>query len=249
VDTLGIFNAPFNSGMPPIQLKIPGACVLDGIMIAPDGKKAIVVDAFQRRAWAISSPFEGNVTPSFVGKSLIPSVSASAVEEIPLPPSTSTIGFEDVGISADSQVAIITGQSPDSPPVFIKAPFGSSSQTYEVPISGSNPGRGLGAVRFLPPSLIVIGPTAANATVSGRITTAGGRAIARTFVTLTDTETGETRRILSSHFGYYRFNDVEVGKNYVIAVASKRYVFEPSSRLITPNEDLTDEDFVAVNLK
>ncbi len=228
-----IFQAPFSTATPQV-LTIPNASSLDGIMVAPNGQKAIVVDASQKKAWAISAPFTGNL--------------ASVVEEIPLPASSSMTGFEDVGISADSQVAIITGNDTiGSPPIFIKAPFGATSQTYDVPISGANPGRGAGAVRFIPSFLLA--PTAASATVSGRITTAGGRGIARVFVTLTDTETGETRRILSSQFGYYRFDDVAVGKNYVIAVAAKRYVFEPNNRVITPNEDLTNEDFIAENVK
>jgi hypothetical protein len=88
-------------------------------------------------------------------------------------------------------------------------------------------------------------PTAASATISGKITTAQGRPIRNVAVTLIDTQTGESRRILSGQFGIYRFADVEVGRNYVLSVSSKRFTFEPNSRLITPNEDLTNEDFVA----
>ncbi len=92
-------------------------------------------------------------------------------------------------------------------------------------------------------------PTAANVLISGKITTASGRGIRNVVITLTETSTGETHRILSSTFGYYRFIDVEVGKTYVINVKSKRFTFNPNSRIISPNEDLTGEDFTAENIK
>jgi hypothetical protein len=89
-------------------------------------------------------------------------------------------------------------------------------------------------------------PTAANANISGKITTAQGRPIRNVAVTLTDTQTGEVKRTTSGSFGRYSFADVEIGRSYVIALEAKRFRFEPSSRLITPNEDLANEDFVAI---
>jgi hypothetical protein len=67
-----------------------------------------------------------------------------------LPPGAG--GFEDVGISADSQIAVLTGQSTTEPPVFIKAPFTTAGATITpVPIGGvTNSARGQGAVRFRP---------------------------------------------------------------------------------------------------
>jgi len=77
------------------------------------------------------------------------------VESIPLPPAMS-VGFEDVGISADSSLAIITGNSSGAaaPAAFIEAPFNAAGATvHTVDIIGPPPGRGAGAVRFLPPGL------------------------------------------------------------------------------------------------
>lgn len=132
-----IFQAPFSASSTPSTLTIPGGTCLDGIMVTPDGTRAVVVSAYAHHAASIAAPFG----------------SSSVVETLPLPPGTS--GFEDVGISADGQVAILTGNSSSEPPVFIKAPFttgGAVSST--VPIMGvTNPGRGNGAVRFLPPGL------------------------------------------------------------------------------------------------
>ena len=133
-----IFNAPFSATSTSTTLAIPGGNGLDGIMVAPNGTRAIVVSAFLRHAAAISAPF----------------TSSSAVATIPLPAGGGSNGFEDVGISADGQIAILTGNSFSDPAVFVRAPFGATSVTSLLPVNGvANPARGAGAVRFLPPGL------------------------------------------------------------------------------------------------
>ena len=133
-----IFQAPFSASTTPTNLTIPGGSSLDGIAVAPNGAAAIVVSSNLRHAAAIAAPFSSN----------------SVVASIPMPSSGGSTGFEDVGISADSQIAILTGNSNTEPAVHIRAPFGASSVTTVVPITGvTNTGRGAGAVRFLPPGL------------------------------------------------------------------------------------------------
>ncbi|MCB0208782.1 MAG: twin-arginine translocation signal domain-containing protein [Anaerolineae bacterium] len=109
---------------------------LDGINIAPDGKKALVCTAVgSPKVFAISAPFKSN----------------SKVEEIPLPSLTSR--FEDIGISPDSKLAIVTGNSVHNgaPAIFIRAPFtAKDAEVFAVDIIGG--GRGAGAVRFQPPN-------------------------------------------------------------------------------------------------
>ena len=100
-NTVKIFQAPFSAATTSTSLTIPGGVGLDGIMVAPDGTRAIVVSAFTRQAAAIFAPFS----------------SASTVQSLPLPADGSG-GFEDVGISADSQIAILTGNSTTDPAVF-----------------------------------------------------------------------------------------------------------------------------------
>ena len=149
-----IFQAPFSAASTSTILAIPGGVGLDGIMVAPDGTRAIVVSGFTRQAAAIFAPFS----------------SASTVQTIPLPTGGSS-GFEDVGISADSQLAILTGNSTADSAILIRAPFGATSATSLVPIAGvSNPSRGNGAVRFLPPGLapgLTISKTAPTTVTSG----------------------------------------------------------------------------------
>lgn len=88
-------------------------------------------------------------------------------------------------------------------------------------------------------------PTAANASISGRVLTQSGRGIQNTFLTITDSTTGERRQTRSSTFGYYNFQNLQVGRSYVLSVNSKRFVFAEPSRVITLLDDLTDADFIA----
>ena len=73
-----------------------------------------------------------------------------------------------------------------------------------------------------------LGPTAAGISVGGRVTTADGRGVSNAAVFLTDGN-GLVRRVQTSPFGYFRFDDVVAGTHVVITVESKRYVFEAKS--------------------
>ena len=85
------------------------------------------------------------------------------------------------------------------------------------------------------------GPTAAGVTVSGRVVTPDGRGLKNARVTIVDSE-GVARTATTSSFGYYSFEDVEVGQSYVIGVSSRRYRF--ASRLVNVSDPLADVDFV-----
>jgi hypothetical protein len=89
-------------------------------------------------------------------------------------------------------------------------------------------------------------PTAANASISGRVTNDSGRGVSRAMVTLTDAD-GNIRAATVNQFGYYRFTEVESGQNYILQVQRKGYQFQNNPRVLNVNEDLTDEDFVGVN--
>jgi uncharacterized delta-60 repeat protein len=88
-------------------------------------------------------------------------------------------------------------------------------------------------------------PIAANAGISGRITTASGRGIQNVSVQISGGNLAETRYVKTNAFGYYRFQDLQVGQNYVVGVSAKRYSFANPTRVITLNENLTGEDFVS----
>jgi hypothetical protein len=85
------------------------------------------------------------------------------------------------------------------------------------------------------------GPTAA-VSVSGRVTTAGGLALAKARVLMTDAG-GAVRTATTTTFGYYRFDNVTPGAAYTMGVTTKGYTF--ASRSVQVNNDLTGVDFLA----
>jgi len=91
----------------------------------------------------------------------------------------------------------------------------------------------------------VLAPTAANASISGRVLTAEGSGVRNAIVQLTDQQ-GNVRSVRTSSFGYYRFDDVPSGETYLLSVVSKRFQFANPTRLISVVDDLTGEDFVAL---
>lgn len=86
-------------------------------------------------------------------------------------------------------------------------------------------------------------PTAAGVDLSGRVADKTGRGIPNALVTLTDTH-GVVRRSITNGFGYYRFDGVASGSNYILAVSQKQYDFDPPSRLVSVTDELNDIDFI-----
>ena len=70
--------------------------------------------------------------------------------------------------------------------------------------------------------------TAATSSLQGRVVTPSGRGISRVFVYLTD-GSGKKRTALTNPFGYFYFDEVSAGDNYVIEAVSKRYTFSARS--------------------
>ena len=90
----------------------------------------------------------------------------------------------------------------------------------------------------------ILAPTSAGVLVSGRVLTNDGRGLMNAIVTMTDTS-GNVRSYRISSFGYFSFEDVEVGQTYVFQVQSKRFSFAP--QVVTISDDLTDLTFVSSN--
>ena len=87
-------------------------------------------------------------------------------------------------------------------------------------------------------------PTAGEATVSGRITTAGGNGI-RNVVVRISSSTGEIGSTLSSSMGYYQFTGIPAGAAYSISVSAKRYRFGQPVKIVNISGDTEDIDFTA----
>jgi Calx-beta domain/Carboxypeptidase regulatory-like domain len=80
-------------------------------------------------------------------------------------------------------------------------------------------------------------PTASTASVRGRLLTPTGRGLMNAYVDLTNTNTGEVRRVRSTSLGYFNFQDLPVGDFYVVSVQSKRYQFNTQSFTLEENLD------------
>jgi hypothetical protein len=93
-----------------------------------------------------------------------------------------------------------------------------------------------------PGEITLVGPSAASASIGGKLMTTMGRGVANTRVTLTGTN-GAIRTTISNSFGYYRFTGLEIGQTYVLSVASKGYTFSPQA--VSLVENITNLDLIA----
>ncbi len=91
-----------------------------------------------------------------------------------------------------------------------------------------------------------LAPTAASVGISGRIVAAAGNGIKDVRVILVHASSGETRQALTSPFGYYSFGNITVGETYLLTVSSKRYSFDPATRVVTLVDEISDLDWVAL---
>lgn len=90
--------------------------------------------------------------------------------------------------------------------------------------------------------IVVTAPTAASVSVGGRVFTSDGHGIFKARISITNPN-GGTRTALTSSFGYFRFDDIEVGQTYILEAAHKRYQFAP--RVLSVLDEITDADLIA----
>jgi hypothetical protein len=210
----------------------------------------------------------GNALSTVVGDASItfPTVSTAGItQQIPLDLSTLPslpLGSTTAGLTYDiATTAVFTG----SPQVCFNLPSVTNSTIFNnlriVHLESNVWTNRTGTIDFatriictsgltsLSPFVIVngFGPTAAESSISGRVTTASGRGIRNVVIQINGGSLTETRYARTNPFGYYRFTELDAGSTYVLNVSSKRYSFANPTRVITLNEDLTDEDFVSDN--
>jgi uncharacterized delta-60 repeat protein len=87
------------------------------------------------------------------------------------------------------------------------------------------------------------GDAISQRTVGGRVLTSGGLGIRNATVSITD-PVGVRRTATTSTLGFYSFENVEAGSAIQIAVASKRFRFEPRSETVSGN--LSEINFTAL---
>ena len=86
-----------------------------------------------------------------------------------------------------------------------------------------------------------LSPTAATVSISGRVTTADGRAVPRAIVTFSDAS-GTSRATITNGFGYYWIDGISAGQAYVVSITAKRLQFVP--RLVMIQDSLSDLDLI-----
>lgn len=92
---------------------------------------------------------------------------------------------------------------------------------------------------------VALSPTAATASISGRIVNAAGIGVRGVQLLLVDPTAGETLYVRSTQLGYFQFSDVRVGHSYVLTAASSiRFDISNNSRAITLTENLSGILFV-----
>ena len=85
-------------------------------------------------------------------------------------------------------------------------------------------------------------PTGGNVTVSGRILTADFRGLRNATVSMT--LNGVSRTATTSSFGFFSFDNVATGQQYVFRVQSRLFRYAPVT--VTINDTLTLPDFVGL---
>jgi hypothetical protein len=76
--------------------------------------------------------------------------------------------------------------------------------------------------------VLLIGPTAAGASLTGQVMSASNKPVSNARISITDTA-GNVKTATSNPFGKYRFKDLRVGETYFITVTSKRLKFTPQT--------------------
>ncbi len=87
--------------------------------------------------------------------------------------------------------------------------------------------------------------TAATANISGRVLTSGGMPIANVKMVLTGGELDGPIIMYTGSLGYYNFENLPVGQNYVVTVKSRRFFFSNPSQLHLLTDSITEGNFIA----
>lgn len=87
-------------------------------------------------------------------------------------------------------------------------------------------------------------PTAADVSVEGQVLTADGRGIRNARVTFLQGD-GTVHSMLTSSFGYYRFQGMTAGQLVVLTISAKRFRFANPTRVLDMADSLANVDFVA----
>ena len=101
-----------------------------------------------------------------------------------------------------------------------------------------------GLTSLSPFAVGMVAPVAANVSIGGRVTS-GKIGLRNVIVTVSGGSLPQPISTRTSSFGYYKFDELEVGETYILTVNSKRYIFSQTTRIISLFEEIADADFEA----
>ncbi len=82
--------------------------------------------------------------------------------------------------------------------------------------------------------------TAAAVRISGQVFNPAGNGLGRAMVSMTDAN-GNVRTVMTNHFGYFKFDNVDSGDSYLFNVQHKSYIFAP--QLIEVTDEISNLRF------
>jgi len=83
---------------------------------------------------------------------------------------------------------------------------------------------------------------AAEVSLSGRVASTEGRGITNTVVTLPGRD-NKPHTFITGRSGEFHFDSLASGETYVVTVQARRFTFDPSSRVYTLNDNVSNADF------
>jgi hypothetical protein len=89
------------------------------------------------------------------------------------------------------------------------------------------------------------GEDESGAYVMGRVTDFGGRSVRGAEVVLFSLDSDDVKRVVTNGFGYYRFQDLNLGESYLISVQHRRYLFVGGSTSFIVEGEPIQIDFQA----
>lgn len=150
-------------------------------------------------------------------------------------------GMTLTAVNSTSQAGDVTAS--DSNGVSVTNPAGSPAGVFPV-INLTTGGPGVNDHTFDIGFWVI--PSAAEITVDGRVMLANGTGVRNAQVSLVEAD-GTYHVVTTGAFGYYRFTGVRSGQNVVVSVHSKRFVYEPNSRIVALEDNIFGLDFYAKN--
>jgi len=91
-----------------------------------------------------------------------------------------------------------------------------------------------------------IAPTVAAVSIGGRVLNFSGGTVSNVRISLFDASSGTERTALTNPFGHYRFEEVGVGRVYILRAESKKFTFMPEIHVLQLMDAREDLDFTAV---